>query len=223
MRILLIGARGHVGSAAAAALRPRHDLIEVGRSTDPAVDITDEASIAAALDATGTVDAIIVAAGSVPFRPVTELTRDDYLAAFTGKVLSQLDVVRLGIPHLADGGSLTLTSGILARDAIATGSAASMANGALEAYVMAAAPSCPAASASTPSARAFSPRRPGTTMPSPGSPRSATTRSAAPMCERSRVSAPAASSRWADPCRRDPSCVSSTRTVVPHCAGSSRR
>ncbi|MEJ1091544.1 short chain dehydrogenase [Microbacterium istanbulense] len=143
MRILLIGARGHVGSAAAAALRPRHDLIEVGRSTDPAVDITDEASIAAALDATGTVDAIIVAAGSVPFRPVTELTRDDYLAAFTGKVLSQLDVVRLGIPHLADGGSLTLTSGILARDAIATGSAASMANGALEAYVMAAAPELP--------------------------------------------------------------------------------
>lgn len=143
MRILLIGASGHVGSAAAAALRPRHDLIEVSRSSEPSVDIADEASIAALLDATGTVDAIVVTAGSVPFRPVAQLTRDDYLAAFTGKVLSQLDVVRLALPHLSDGGSITLTSGILARDAIATGSAASMANGALEAYVMAAAPELP--------------------------------------------------------------------------------
>ena len=143
MRILLIGASGHVGSAAAAALRPRHDLIEVSRSSEPSVDIADEASIAALLDATGTVDAIVVTAGSVPFRPVEQLTRDDYLAAFTGKVLSQLDVVRLGLPHLSDGGSITLTSGILARDVIATGSAASMANGALEAYVMAAAPELP--------------------------------------------------------------------------------
>lgn len=143
MRILLIGASGHVGSAAAAALRPRHDLIEVSRSSDPSVDIADEASIAALLDATGTVDAIVVTAGSVPFRPVAQLTRDDYLAAFTGKVLSQLDVVRLALPHLSDGGSITLTSGILARDVIATGAAASMANGALEAYVMAAAPELP--------------------------------------------------------------------------------
>lgn len=143
MRILLIGASGHVGSAAAAALRPRHELIEAGRTSTPAVDITDEASITALLDATGNVDAIIVAAGSVPFRPLEQLTRDDYLAAFTGKVLSQLDVVRLGLPHLSDGGSITLTSGVLARDAIATGAAASMANGALEAYVMAAAPELP--------------------------------------------------------------------------------
>ena len=143
MRILLIGASGHVGSAAAAALRPRHELIEAGRTSTPAVDITDEASITALLDATGNVDAIIVAAGSVPFRPLEQLTREDYLAAFTGKVLSQLDVVRLGLPHLSDGGSITLTSGVLARDAIATGAAASMANGALEAYVMAAAPELP--------------------------------------------------------------------------------
>lgn len=143
MRILLIGASGHVGSAAAAALRPRHELIEAGRTSTPAVDITDEASVTALLDATGTVDAIIVAAGSVPFRPLEQLTREDYLAAFTGKVLSQLDVVRLGLPHLSDGGSITLTSGVLARDAIATGAAASMANGALEAYVMAAAPELP--------------------------------------------------------------------------------
>ena len=143
MRILLIGASGHVGSAAAAALRPRHELIEAGRSTDPAVDITDAGSIAALLEATGTVDAVVVTAGSVPFRPVEQLTRDDYLAAFTGKVLSQIDVVRLALPYLTDGGSLTLTSGILARAVVPTGAAASMANGALEAYVMAAAPELP--------------------------------------------------------------------------------
>ena len=37
-----------------------------------------------ALARNGTVDAVVVTAGSVPFRPVEQLTRDDYLAAFTG-------------------------------------------------------------------------------------------------------------------------------------------
>lgn len=143
MRILLIGASGHVGSAAASALRDRHQLIEAERSGDPSVDITDSASIASLLASVGTVDAIIVAAGSVPFRALEDLDRDDYISAFTGKVLSQLDVVRLGVPHLTDRGSLTLTTGILAREAVATGAAASMANGAVESFVMAASAELP--------------------------------------------------------------------------------
>lgn len=143
MRILIIGANGHVGSAAADALSGRHDIIRAGRTADEPVDITDPASIADLFARTGTVDAVIVAAGSVPFKPLDALGRDDYLAAFTGKVLSQLDVVRLGVDHVADGGSFTLTTGILAREPIATGAAASMANGAVESFVMAAAAELP--------------------------------------------------------------------------------
>ncbi|MGK9149288.1 short chain dehydrogenase [Plantibacter flavus] len=143
MRILLIGASGHIGQAAHAALAARHEVIAVSRSTSPAVDTTDEASIEALFASVGEVDAVIVAVGSVPFKPLEELGRDDYRAAFLGKVLSQLDVVRIGTPFIRDGGSITLTTGILAREAIATGAAASMANGALESFVLGAAPELP--------------------------------------------------------------------------------
>lgn len=118
-------------------------MIAVSRSTAPAVDTTDEASIEALFAEVGEVDAVIVAVGSVPFKPVGELTRDDYRAAFLGKVLSQLDVVRIGTPFVRDGGSFTLTTGILAREPIATGAAASMANGAVESFVIGAAPELP--------------------------------------------------------------------------------
>ena len=70
---------------------------------------------------------------------LAELDRADYLAGFIGKVLSQVDLVRIGTPYLRDGGSFTVTSGILAREPIATGAAASLANGAIEAFVLAAA------------------------------------------------------------------------------------
>jgi len=118
-------------------------VVAVSRSTAPAVDTTDEASIEALFAEVGEVDAVIVAVGSVPFKPVEELTRDDYRAAFLGKVLSQLDVVRIGTPFVRDGGSFTLTTGILAREPIATGAAASMANGAVESFVIGAAPELP--------------------------------------------------------------------------------
>lgn len=143
MRILLIGGSGHVGSAARTGLGDRHDVVVAGRSTHPGVDITSEESIRSLFDTVGEVDAVVVAAGSVPFHPLAELTREDYASAFTGKVLSQVDVVRIGTPHVRDHGSFTLTSGILARHPIAAGSAASMANGALESFVRAAATEMP--------------------------------------------------------------------------------
>lgn len=143
MRILLIGGSGYVGSAAREVLGVDHEVVVVGRSTEPGVDITSQQSIRELFDATGQFDAVVVAAGSVPFGPLGELTREDYTSAFTGKVLGQIDVVRIGTAHVRDGGSFTLTSGVLARHAIAAGSATSMANGALESFVMAAAPEMP--------------------------------------------------------------------------------
>ncbi|MFV0284859.1 MAG: short chain dehydrogenase [Demequina sp.] len=142
MRILIIGT-GHVGRAARAALEASHDVIVASRSTTPAVDITDQASIQALFETVGTVDAVVTTVGKVPFKPLADLTRDDLEAGLAGKVLSQIDVVRIGLPYVTDGGSFTVTSGVLAREPIRTSAAASMANGALETYVMAAAPEMP--------------------------------------------------------------------------------
>ena len=143
MRILVIGA-GHVGGAAIKALQARdNEVIAASRSAKQAVDATDPTSIEALFAAVGPVDAVVTAIGSAPFKPLADLSREDYAAGYAGKVQTQLDVVRIGIPYVADGGSFTLTTGVLAREPIRTGAASSLANGALEAFVMAAAVELP--------------------------------------------------------------------------------
>lgn len=143
MRILIVGASGHVGAAAAAAFDGRHEVVGVGRSTEPAVDLLDAGSIERMFAQLGTFDAVVSAVGSVPFKPAPELTAADLTSAFDGKVLSQLNLARIALGHLTDGGSITLTTGILAREAIPTGAAAAMANRAVEGFVAAAAGELP--------------------------------------------------------------------------------
>lgn len=58
-------------------------------------------------------------------------------------MLSQLNLVRIGLPFVRDGGSFTLTTGILAREPLPAGSAAAMANGAVESFVISAAGEMP--------------------------------------------------------------------------------
>lgn len=144
MKALVIGATGSIGSIVAATLESRgHTVVRASRSGEERVDVTDPASIRALFERVTDIDAVVVAAGSVPFKPLTELSRDDYLAAFTGKALAQIDVVREALAHVSDGGSITITSGVLAREPIATGAAAAMANGALESFVLTAATEAP--------------------------------------------------------------------------------
>ena len=144
MKVLVIGATGLVGGAAADALEAYGDeVLRASQSSELAVDLTDPASISALFAQVGTVDAVVSAVGSVPFKPLPELTGEDYLSAYRGKVAAQVDVVRLGTPYLTDGGSITLTTGILAREPIRTGAAAALANGAVESFVISAAVELP--------------------------------------------------------------------------------
>lgn len=143
MKILIVGANGLLGSAAASALRQSHEIIEASRSGRVAVDLTEPDSIQRMYDQVGRVDAVISCTGSVPFKPLAELTDKDFRAGFEDKVLGQVNLVQIGVNHLSDGGSFTLTSGILSREPILTGAAASLANGALESFVMAAAAELP--------------------------------------------------------------------------------
>ncbi|MGW0806233.1 short chain dehydrogenase [Nonomuraea sp. NPDC002799] len=141
MRILLIGGGGTLGTALRETLLGRgHDVLTVGRSSgDLRHDISDPAQVTALYAKADAIDAVVSAAGHVPWKPFTEMTPQDYQAAFDGKVLSQIELVRQGIAHVAERGSFTLISGVLAREPVTTGSAASVANGAVEAFVRAAA------------------------------------------------------------------------------------
>ena len=144
MKTLVIGATGLVGGAAAAALEAFGDeVLRASKSSELAVDVTDARSIQALFDQVGTVDAVVCAVGNVPFKPLADLSAEDYLSAYRGKVASQVDVVRIGAPYVADRGSITLTTGILAREPILAGAAAALANGAVESFVISAAAELP--------------------------------------------------------------------------------
>lgn len=143
MKVLVVGAGGMVGSAVAEALRQRHAVIEASRSRDLSVDLRDEASISAMYDRVGRVGAVVCAAGGAPFVALPEATSDDFAAGFVDKLGGQINLVLHGIKHIADGGSFTLITGVLAQEPIATGVISSTVNGGLEAFVTAAATELP--------------------------------------------------------------------------------
>ncbi len=140
MKIIVVGAEGDIGKTICAELGPRHDLIRVGRTSgDLQVDITDRASIRAMYAATGPVDAVVSATGKVHFGPLVEFTEEQFLLGLHNKVMGQINLVLEGLPHVSDGGSFTLTSGVLDRDPIRMGTGAATANGALGGFVTGAA------------------------------------------------------------------------------------
>ena len=145
MRVLLIGATGRLGAAVHDALRDRHEIISASRSgSDLTVDVTDPSTITAMYADVGRVDAVACAIGKVPYVPLQEITPDELRQGIADKLLGQVELVRQGLEHVADDGSYTLITGVLARQPIRTGTIASLVNGALESFVKAAAIELPA-------------------------------------------------------------------------------
>lgn len=141
MKILLVGSTGTVGSRVASTLTARgHEVLAAHRaSTDLPVDIEDLNSIDALVARVGTLDAVACAAGTTPFAPLGEVTRDQWIAGLTNKFLGQVELIQRSRSALRDRGSFTVISGVLAHEPIPSGAVASSVNGALEAYVGAAA------------------------------------------------------------------------------------
>jgi NAD(P)-dependent dehydrogenase (short-subunit alcohol dehydrogenase family) len=140
MKIVLIGANGTLGKAISAEWSHRHSIIGVGRNSgELRADIRDLPSVRALFHKTGKVDAVVCAAGSVHFGPWSELSPEKFDVGLRDKLMGQVNVVLAGQDALVDGGSFTLTSGILSEDPIRLGACASLVNGALESFVRAAA------------------------------------------------------------------------------------
>ena len=140
MRILVVGAGGDIGTAVCDELGSRHDLIKAGRSSgDVQVDMADRASVNAMYRKVGNVDAVISTAGSVHFGPLQDFTDETFMLGLKDKVMGQVNLVLAGLNVVTDGGSFTLTSGVLDRDPIRQGTGAATANGALGGFVVGAA------------------------------------------------------------------------------------
>lgn len=136
MRLLLIGGTGTIGAAVARAFSALGDeVISASRSAAPPVDITDQDSIHRFLETVGPFDAVIVTAGKVPSVALTDAAPSDFDAGFANKLGGQISVVLAAVGRIADHGSITLTSGILAQHAVPGSVVTAAVNGALEGFV----------------------------------------------------------------------------------------
>ncbi len=140
MKIVVIGASGTLGRAVCAQLKQRHQVIEVGATRgDHHVDATSLPSVERLFHEIGRVDAVVTTLGKVHFGPFHEMTADQFWIGLRDKLMGQVNVVLAAQHHVSDGGSFTLTGGILAEEPIREGINATTVNFALEGFVRGAA------------------------------------------------------------------------------------
>lgn len=136
MKIVLVGATGTIGKAVDEELSQAHEVIRVSRSKgDHLLDITNEQSIQALFEEIGEFDALVSTVGHVHFGEFSEMTAREYEIGLRNKLMGQVNLVLHGKKYIREGGSFTLTSGILNEDPIRMGSSAAMVNGALAGFV----------------------------------------------------------------------------------------
>lgn len=141
MKILLIGSTGTIGSAVNQLLSERgHTVIGANYGVgDYQIDLSNKASITALFAQVGKIDAIVSTAGLSQFGPLLALSDTDFMLGLNNKLMGQVNLLREGVHYLNDGGSITLTSGMLAHTPMPGSAAISPVNAAVEGFVRAAA------------------------------------------------------------------------------------
>jgi NAD(P)-dependent dehydrogenase (short-subunit alcohol dehydrogenase family) len=141
MKVLVVGGTGIIGRAVADALRAQgHEVLSAERSSgDLRVDIRSVESVRALFAQAGRVDAIVSCAGSGAWKPLGELSDEDFDTTLHYKLMGQVNLARYGADAVADGGSVTLTSGVLAQEPTPGSAAISLVNAGLEGFARAAA------------------------------------------------------------------------------------
>ena len=139
-KIVVIGATGTLGQAVSAELRARHEVIEVGATRGQyRADITDPASVERLFAEIGKVDGIVTTTGKVHYGPLPQMSVEQFWVGLRDKLMGQINVVLLAQQYMNDGGSFTLTSGIIGDEPIRLGASATAVNMALEGFVRGAA------------------------------------------------------------------------------------
>lgn len=144
MKILLIGANGTIGKRIHDRFAKKHEVVKASRSGgDILVDITDAASIQKMYESVKGINAVICAAGPAKFGAFSELTEEDFYVGIRGKMMGQVNLVRIGQKYLNDDGSFTLTTGILADEPVFGSVSLALVNGGVNSFVKAAAQELP--------------------------------------------------------------------------------
>lgn len=145
MKVIVIGGTGTIGDPVADALAAGgHEVVRAARGGgDVRVDITSPRSIEEMYRQVGRFDALVSCAGSGAWKPLEQLTDDDFETSLHNKLMGQVNLVRRGMAQVADGGSFTVTSGVLAQSPMHGSAAISLVNAGLEGFARAAALEAP--------------------------------------------------------------------------------
>ena len=140
MKILIVGGNGTIGKKVSAHFKTSNEVIIAGRTQgDVLVDIADSQGIAKMFAQIGPVDAMVCIAGEAKWDTFQNLSEEDYYVGVRSKLMGQVNLVRLGLEYLKKGGSITLSTGILADDPVVLTASAAMVNGGIHSFVIAAA------------------------------------------------------------------------------------
>jgi NAD(P)-dependent dehydrogenase (short-subunit alcohol dehydrogenase family) len=140
MRIILIGGTGTIGGAVYELLSKSHEVVRGTRSgEDLQVNMSSPTSIRAMFAESGNFDALVSTAGQARFAPLAELKDEDFAFTLANKLMGQVNLVRIGRDFVNEGGSFTLTSGILSQQPIVGSAVISLVNAGLEGFARAAA------------------------------------------------------------------------------------
>ena len=133
----MIGARGKMGRAALSGLTKHHVITasRSGKGCDHKVDITSKESLRDLFEAVGEFDAVVNAVGQCEYAPLQTMTDEQWETTIQSKMLGQINLVRVGIEYIKDGGSFTLISGILNIKPIPQGIADATTSGAIDTFV----------------------------------------------------------------------------------------
>jgi NAD(P)-dependent dehydrogenase (short-subunit alcohol dehydrogenase family) len=111
VKVIVVGATGTIGKAVADALAVRHEVVRASRKGTVKADLEDVGSIERLFASVKDVDAVVACAGSAAFKPLDRLEEADFALGLRSKLMGQVNLARVALRHLRDGGSITLTAG----------------------------------------------------------------------------------------------------------------
>lgn len=140
MKILIIGAKGKIGSILTKALALEHEVITAGRNSGALkADLSSAASLTTLFGKTGKIDACICVAGDSYGGELFAMSGEDLNVGISNKLTGQVNLVLIGHHYLNDGGSFTLISGKMGDRPVKHSAGKAMINGGINSFVMAAA------------------------------------------------------------------------------------
>ena len=136
----MVGSSFTMGLYLTNAFKKEHELIKVNtHSGDITANITSTESIENMFKQAGPFDALICTAGPTHVGPWKKMLPADFSRGLAGKLMGQINLVLIGQHYINPKGSFTLITGALTHEPQRNFANASAANGAVEAFVRAAA------------------------------------------------------------------------------------